>query len=122
MSTKGGTGSGYASMLSLRKQTTPAATTNTMRATTSIRCRRAAPMSQFMMASFLASHTMPSPAPRGAIDEQGSVGHYHVTGRNAFGHLDHLVAGSASSYLARNDRICARQYPHSCCVSLVDNR
>src|SRR5262245_10857040 len=98
MSTSGGTGSGYASMLSLVNAMNPAPSIPRKMTTTRTRCRRAKPMTAFMTQRTLydAGRRMPGKAScfaagRGAVDEDAPARHDLHARLEPFQDLDEIA-------------------------------
>src|SRR5882724_1339595 len=95
MSTSGGTGSGYASMLSWRKPAKPTTSRNGSAMAINARCFSAKAMIAFMR--MRAGAWPRSPGLRGAIDEEAAARHDFFARLEAFQHLDHAVAHAAGA-------------------------
>src|SRR5882724_10415779 len=100
MSTSGGTGSGYASMLSCRKPAKPAMRTSGRRMARKVRCLSAKAIIAFMRKR--ADLRRRSPGLSRAVDEQAAARHDLFARFETFQHLDHAVVAAAGADLPKS--------------------
>src|SRR6266581_4958900 len=118
MSTSGGTGSGYASMLSWRKPAKPTMRMNGSAIAINVRC-----FSAKAMIAFTSMRAWPqSPGLRGAIDEQAAARHDFFTCLEAFQHLDHAVVDPAGADRPKGQIVVAPHDPDTGRLAFAHDR
>src|SRR5689334_11375539 len=109
MSTDGGTGSGYASMLRCSKPKKPSNSTTGNSTAMNLRCLSAKVMIAFMRVRPGASRC--SPRLRGAIDEQAAACHDLLARLQTLQNLHHAAADTAGVNGPQGQRIVGAQHP-----------
>src|SRR5262249_36677442 len=127
-STSGGTGSGYASMLSLVNATKPPASRPRKITTIRTRCRSAKPMTAFMARHSAedAGGRLPSgpswfAAGSSAVDEDAAARHDLFARLEPLQHLDEIAAAQPQLDAAKLQRLVLERHPHAGGIALVDD-